>query len=97
VHKSIVLLNVTAKVLFLFTLQQAQKGSRGINLLFFNLGARWEWVVDAKPWPLYPLERDLVPIVLETVSWQVQKILPPLGFNPRAVGERGIVCTLLVL
>jgi len=46
-------------------------------------------VVDTKPWPLYPLERDLVPIVLEAGSWQVQKILPQPEFDPQAVGGRG--------
>ena len=30
--------------------------SRGIALLF-NLGAIWEWVVNATPRPLYPHER----------------------------------------
>ena len=30
---------------------------------FLNLGARWGWVVDATPRPLYPQERDPVPIV----------------------------------
>jgi hypothetical protein len=32
---------------------QAQRGSRGIALLFFNLGARREWVFMIKPRPLY--------------------------------------------
>ena len=36
---------------------KAQKGSRGIRTLFFNLGARWEWVVNPTPRPLYPRER----------------------------------------
>jgi hypothetical protein len=39
------------------TLEQAmmaQRGSGGIALLIFNLGARWEWVVNTVPWPLYP-------------------------------------------
>jgi hypothetical protein len=26
---------------------KAQRWSRGIALLFFNLGARWEWVINA--------------------------------------------------
>jgi catalase len=42
-----------------FSLEQAmnaQRGSRGIALLFFNLGARWGWVVNATPRPLYPRE-----------------------------------------
>jgi len=29
------------------------------------MGARWEWVVDATPRPLYPRERDPVPTVQE--------------------------------
>jgi hypothetical protein len=48
-----------------FTLEQAIKAqmrSRGIALLF-NLHARWEWVVSAMSWPLYPWERNPVPIV----------------------------------
>jgi hypothetical protein len=47
------------------TLEQAtkaQKGSRGIPLLF-NLGTRRGCVVNAKPRPLYPRERDPVPTV----------------------------------
>jgi len=43
------------------------ESSRGASvLLFFNLGARWGWVVNATPRPLYHCERDLVPIVRET-------------------------------
>jgi hypothetical protein len=33
---------------------KAQRGSRGIALLFFNLGSRRGWVVNATPLPLYP-------------------------------------------
>jgi hypothetical protein len=33
-----------------------------IALVFFKLGTRWGWVVNATPWPLYH-ERDPVPIV----------------------------------
>ena len=35
---------------------------------FFKLGARCGWVVNATPRPLYPWERDPVPIVQE-VGW----------------------------
>jgi hypothetical protein len=35
---------------------KAQSGSSGILYSFFNLGARWWWVVNATPWPLYPRE-----------------------------------------
>jgi hypothetical protein len=52
-----------------FSLEQAtkaQRGSRGIAYSFFNLGAtRWGWMVNATPRPLYPRERDPVPIVYE--------------------------------
>jgi hypothetical protein len=38
---------------------------RVIALSIFNLGARWELVVNATPRPLYPRYRDTVPIVQE--------------------------------
>jgi hypothetical protein len=44
---------------------KAQRGSRDIALLIFNLGTRWVWVVIATPRPLYSQERDRVPIVQE--------------------------------
>ena len=45
------------------------EGCRGASvLLFFNLGARWGWVVNATPRPLYHRKRDLVPIV--RVGWE---------------------------
>jgi hypothetical protein len=34
-----------------FALEQAMKAQRRSNL-----GARWRWVVNATPWPLYPRE-----------------------------------------
>ena len=43
-----------------FTLEQAtkaQKFCRGLAYSFFYFGARWEWVVNATPRPLYPRER----------------------------------------
>ena len=42
---------------------------RGVEVqlyTFFNLGTRWWWVVNATPRPLYPRERDAMPIVQET-------------------------------
>jgi hypothetical protein len=51
-----------------FTLEpatEAQRGSRGIAVLFLNLAARWGWVVIATPWSLYPWVRDPVHIVKE--------------------------------
>ena len=35
---------------------KAQSGSRSIAVLFFNLGARLGWVVNATRRPLYPRE-----------------------------------------
>jgi hypothetical protein len=43
-----------------FTLKQATKSQRGVEVQpysLFNLGARWGWVVNATPRPLYPRER----------------------------------------
>jgi len=43
-----------------FTLEQAMKAqrwSRGIALLFGNLGARWGWVVNVTPGRFTPGER----------------------------------------
>jgi hypothetical protein len=59
---------IFAIFLLKFTLKQAmkaQRGSRDIALLLFNLGTRWAWVVSATPWPLYSQEKDLVPIKQE--------------------------------
>jgi hypothetical protein len=36
---------------------KAQKGGRGIDLLFLDLSARRGWVVSTTPRPLYPQER----------------------------------------
>jgi hypothetical protein len=41
---------------------KAWRGSRGIALLFLDLGARKAWVVSTTPRPLYP-GKDPVPIV----------------------------------
>ena len=41
---------------------KAQTGCKCIPILF-NLGGRWGWVFNAKPRPLYPREREWVPIV----------------------------------
>jgi len=43
------------------------KGPEGVeySYSFFNLGARWGWVVNATPRPLSPRERDPLPIVQE--------------------------------
>jgi hypothetical protein len=44
-----------------FALEQVVKAQKGSS--FFNLGARWGWVVNATPRPLYSRERDPVPII----------------------------------
>ena len=52
-----------------FTLEQTTKvhsGSTDIVIHFFNLDARWKYVVNTTPRPLYHQERDPVPIVQET-------------------------------
>jgi hypothetical protein len=76
------------KVKVKFTLEQAIKGERGVDLelySFFNLGARWERVFNATPRPLYPTEREPVTIVQQTgwVSVQVwtgaENLAPPTG------------------
>jgi hypothetical protein len=59
-----------------FTLEQAmkaQRGSRGIAYSFFNLGARWEWVVNTTSPPLYTRERDPVPSV-QVVGWAPRSV-----------------------
>jgi hypothetical protein len=49
-------ISVNKYIISKFTLEQdikVQKGSKRIALLFFNLGARLGWVVNAKPPPMY--------------------------------------------
>jgi hypothetical protein len=61
---------------------KAQWGSKGIELLFFNLGTGWRWVVNATLHPLYPRER---PRTHCTGGWQawtaVEKLAPTGGRN----------------
>ena len=47
------------------------------------------WVVNADRRPLYPSERDLIPIVQEVgwapgPVWTGAEISPPPGFDPRS-------------
>ena len=44
---------------------QVQSGSKGVALLIHNLGARWGWMVNARPRPRYPRKGALVPVVEE--------------------------------
>jgi hypothetical protein len=68
---------------------KAQRGSRGIAVLFFNIGRRWgAWST--------PLPRRLIPGITRyplyrRLGWPqrwsewVRKISPPPGFIPRTV------------
>jgi hypothetical protein len=74
-----------------FTLEQAakaQKGSRGIAVLF-NLGARWGWVVSATPRPLYPQESPGThcTCIAGWVGpvWTGAENLAPPAFDPRTI------------
>jgi len=44
---------------------QAQRGSKGMLHSFFNISARWGWVVNPTSRLLHPWERDPVPTVQE--------------------------------
>jgi hypothetical protein len=49
----------------MLTGHEGLEGAVEVYLSFFNLGPRLGLVVNATPRPLYPRERDLVPIMLE--------------------------------
>ena len=76
-----------------FTLEQtmkAQRGSRGMLYSFLNLGARWVWVVNATPRPLYPQELTRKPLYrrlgeTQGSSWWMCKISPLPEFDHRTV------------
>jgi hypothetical protein len=46
--------------------RKAQRGSRSVTLLFFNISARLEWAVNTTLQPLYLGEGNPVLIVQET-------------------------------
>jgi hypothetical protein len=57
---------IKIKVKLKVTVEEARKAQSGVQVelySFFNLGLRRGWVVNATPRPLYPREKDLVPIV----------------------------------
>jgi hypothetical protein len=60
-----------------------------------NIGARWGWVVNARPRPLYPQQTDPVSAVQEDgwISWTVRASAEnpaPPGFDPRNVQPVGV-------
>ena len=68
----------------------AHRGSRGIALLFLDLGARWGWLVNATPPPLYPRERSGTHCIGGWVGLTAGldgrgKSRPTPGFDPRTV------------
>jgi hypothetical protein len=46
---------------------KAQRGNRGIPYSFFSLGTRWGQMINAPPWLLLPQQRNLVPILQESL------------------------------
>ena len=70
----------TIKVKVKFILAEARKTRKEVRVQLyslFNLGARWGWVVNATPRPLYPQERDSVriEISLKILSPNIPEIL----------------------
>ena len=78
------------QALRLCTRRTAHRGSRGIALLFHNLGARRGWGVSVTPWPLFTPGKDSVPIVQEAgwapgPVWTGAENLAPTGIRSRTV------------
>jgi hypothetical protein len=51
------------KFLIIWPLNRPPRLGGGVEVelySFFDLGPRWEWVVNATPRPLYPRERDVI-------------------------------------
>jgi hypothetical protein len=66
---------------------KAQRGIEVYLYTFFNLDARWRWVVNATLRPLYLRERDLLSIVYEEAGWASEPVWmgtenSPPGFIP---------------
>jgi len=76
-----------------FNLEQAtkaQRGIRGIAYSSFNFGARWGWVVNATPRPLYRRERSCTHCIEGWVGPRAgldgcEKPCPSPEFDPRTV------------
>ena len=71
--------------------QEGPEGElRYSNYSFINFGARWEWVVNTTPPPLYPWERSGTHCMggwlgLRAGLGWCGKSRHPLGFDPRTV------------
>ena len=69
-----------------------QKGGRGIDLPIFKLGSRIGWSVNTTLQPLYPWERDPVPMV-QQARWASRSVWPGTEnlaaprYQPRNVGR----------
>jgi len=76
---------------------KAQRGVEVYLYSFFNFGARWWWVVNTTPRPLYPQERDPVPIDRRLGGRQGRSGRvwnpPPPKFDPRTVQPVQSLCT----
>ena len=73
---------------------RAQRGRRGIALLFQDLSARWVCVVSVTPRSPLPSGKTRYPFYrrlggLQDRSEQVRKISPPPGFDPQTVQPVG--------
>ena len=71
------------------TLEQAinTRGGEEVRFYsFFNLDARWRYLVKVTSRPLYPLERDTLPIVPEA-GW-APELVCTVAANPAATGIR---------
>jgi hypothetical protein len=76
---------------------QTQRLSSSVDLLILNVGARWGWVVNATPRPPYvpySLGRKHVILRAGLDRYGEEKILSPLGYEPRVVQ---LVASLLLL
>jgi hypothetical protein len=68
----------------------------GIQMLlysFFNLGARWKWVVNVTLWPPYPREKDRYQLSLIKVKNKVN--FTPEQATQAQRGSRGIALLFL--
>ena len=66
-----------------------REGIEVYSYSFFNLGARWRWMVNTTSRPLYLRERPGTNCIggwaPQGPSGEVRKISPPSGFDPRTL------------